>query len=226
MKRIFDVARETIERSVELVTGTTRPWLILAVLALAAASPGCGVLDPRPDTSRYFVLASLRDLGGAVETCALPKDAVVGLGPVRIPEYLREQALLTRTSPTELTRSTSDRWSEPLESMLPRVLADDLSQILDNRRIRSFPWYSSERPDWQIEVDLVRFEPDREGEISLVASWRVRELGGTRSAADEFRVTRRAESADPAQRAQALSAALGALAEELARSTCKLAAAK
>jgi len=201
-------------------------FLELALLALAAVSPACGLLDPRPDTSRYFVLASLRDLGGTVETCALPKEAVVGLGPVRIPEYLRELALLTRSSPTELTRSTSDRWSEPLETMLPRVLGDDLSQILDDRRIKSFPWYASDRPDWQIEVDFVRFEPDREGEVLLVASWRVRELGGTRSAADEFRITRRAESKDPAQRAQALSSALGALAEELARATCKLATAK
>ena len=208
------------------VLALMKRWLELVVFALACASPACGVLDPRPDSSRYFVLASLQDLGSAVETCALPKDSVVGLGPVRIPEYLREPALLTRSSPTEITRSSSERWSEPLETMLPRVLADDLTQIFESRRVRRYPWYSAERPDWQIEVDIVRFEPDREGEIVLIASWRVRELGGTRTSADEIRIARRAESNDAAQRAQALSSALGELASELGRATCKLAATK
>lgn len=200
---------------------------LIALAALSAASTlaACGLLDPRPDPSRFFVLASLRDLGSTMDPCDLPAIVKVGLGPVHLPDYLHRPALLTRTSPTELSPSPTDRWSEPLDTMLPRVLADDLSQMLQSRQIVEFPWYSTGRPDWQIEIEVVRFEPDSQGEVLLIAQWRVHELAaGTRSTAGESRITQQAESTDAAHRAQALSTALGALAEELAHALCKLAA--
>src|SRR5262249_55043847 len=103
--------------------------------------------------------------------------------------------------------------------------ADDLSHILRGPRVELYPWYSSDRPDWQIEVELLRFEPDAQGEVLLVASWHARELGGAhRATSRESRVTQRATGADPAQRSEAMSTALGALAQEIAHATCELAA--
>jgi uncharacterized lipoprotein YmbA len=200
---------------------------LLPVLFVSAATAlaACGLLDPRPDVSRFFVLAWLGDLGSPIEACALPDGTRVGLGPVRLPEYLEQPALLTRTSPTEIRPSLTDRWSEPLDTMLPRVLGDDLSQIFRSQNIVMFPWYSTARPEWQIEIDIVRFEPNAAGEVSLIAQWRVHELGaGGRSRAAESRIMQQASSTDPAQRAQAMSTALGKLAEELAQALCQLAA--
>jgi uncharacterized lipoprotein YmbA len=195
------------------------------MLAAALVASSCNFLEPRPDRSRFFVLASLAELGTTVEPCALPGGARLGLGPVSVPDYLEKPELLVRTSSTELTRSITDRWAEPLETMLPRVLADDLSQILKGPRVELYPWYSTDRPGWQIEVSVLRFEPDTHGEVLLVASWQARELGGAhRATSQESRVTRRVESPDAAKRAEAMSAAIGALAQELARATCELAA--
>jgi uncharacterized protein len=207
---------------------------LAALLLLGVSSTiACGILDPRPDPSRFFVLASLEELGKHIDACSLPANVRVGLGPVQIPEYLSHPELATRSSPTELTRSHTERWSEPLASMLPRVLADDLTQLFrggadaEGRRVVLFPWYSTDRPDWQIEVDVVRFEPDRNGEATLIARWKVHELGGgNRSIEKESRIATRAESEDPEQRALAMSAALGELADELAQATCRLATSK
>src|SRR5262249_12243948 len=105
----------TRQRGEEAVT-PAKSWMLTVLVSLASS---CGVLEPRPDHSRYFVLASSRDLGRVSDVCAWPSEAHVGLGPVQIPEYLRQPELLTRTSPTELTRSYAERWSEPLETMLP-----------------------------------------------------------------------------------------------------------
>jgi uncharacterized lipoprotein YmbA len=219
--------------------------LALALLLALASTSACGLLDPRPDPSRFFVLASLRELGTPVETCALPAGTRVGVGPVRLPEYLQHPELSTRTSPTELARSHAERWSEPLETMLPRVLADDLAQSFGaapgtndahgapttpttiGTRVVLFPWYSTDRPDWQIEVEIVGFEPDEKGEVTLIARWRVRELAGAgRSLERESRIIRKSDDSDPARRAQTMSAAVGALAEEQARAACELAASK
>jgi uncharacterized lipoprotein YmbA len=199
--------------------------VLATVISAALLASSCGVLEPRPDHSRFFVLASLPELGASVEPCTLPGNSRVGLGPVRIPEYLEQHELLVRSSTTELTRKFADRWAEPLETMLPRVLADDLSQILRGPRVELYPWYSSDRPAWQIEIEFLRFEPDAQGEVLLVASWQARELGGAhRAARRESRITQKAASLDPAQRAEAMSTALGALAQEIARATCELAA--
>src|SRR5262249_35560055 len=140
---------------------------------------------------------------------------------------LRQPELLTRTSPTELTRSYAERWSEPLETMLPRVLADDVAAALHAPSVRLYPWYANDRPDWQIEIDLLRFEPDEHGEVLLVARWRMHELGGShRSSEDGAELTLKSASTDPADRAQALSTAISELADAVARALCTLASRK
>ena len=83
--------------------------IALTLLSAASVLPACGLLDPRPDPSRFFVLASLRDIGSMVDPVDLPAKVKVGLGPVRLPEYLERPELLTRTSPTEISPSLTDR---------------------------------------------------------------------------------------------------------------------
>ena len=68
-------------------------WLA-AACALAA---GCGsLLDPRPDETRFYVLDPTAAPEPAEETLA-SEGASIGLGPVRIPDYLRRPEIVTRT---------------------------------------------------------------------------------------------------------------------------------
>lgn len=202
-----------------------KPVAVGALLALSLASSSCTLLAPRADPTRFLVLASTRELrAGAVAQggargagVGTESIASLGLGPIRLPEYLERSELMVRTSATELSPSRVGRWAEPFGPMLARVLADDLVQLLAPERLVVYPWYATDRPQWQVEVDVVRLEPDKRGEVVLLARWSVRELAGAgRTFARESRHVHASERDDPAAIAAAMSEVVSQLAEEIA----------
>jgi uncharacterized lipoprotein YmbA len=146
------------------------------------------------------------------------RSGAIGLGPTRLPDYLVDRReTLTRRNPTELAASPVDRWAEPLDSAIPRILGLDLSAQLGERPVVMYPWYETQEPDFQVAVDFERFEIDTDGNATLVARFEVRGLhGARRSLYHETRASRTPATGDPAAQAAALSQALGDLSREIA----------
>ncbi|MFN0243928.1 MAG: membrane integrity-associated transporter subunit PqiC [Planctomycetota bacterium] len=195
--------------------------IVTASLLVSVVSSGCTLLAPRADPTRFLVLASTRELSGEdaarADGTRATSSASLGLGPIRLPEYLERAELMVRTSATELTPSRVGRWAEPFGAMLTRVLADDFVQLLAPERLVVYPWYATDRPQWQVEIDVVRLEPDSKGEVVLLARWSVRELASAgRTFARESRHAHTAERDDPASIAAAMSAVVSRLAQEIA----------
>jgi uncharacterized lipoprotein YmbA len=190
---------------------------VIGAALAAAVLAGCTLLEPRPDPSRYFVLHPVVPAG-------TPAGVSVGLGPVSLPGYLRRPELLTRASAAEVSPADVERWGEPLDEALPRVLGRDLALALGTLDVRAYPWFREAQPDVQITVDVERFE--REGDEAVVAArFEVRDLrAGGRAVARAAEHRAPAASADAAATVDALSAALGALAGELAAAVRELAA--
>ena len=204
----------------------TRPSAIAACCGGLALS-ACAVLAPQEDRSRFFTLVSAREIAFTIQPCTLAVGARVGLGPITLPDYLEQPALVSRKSTTEIVRSRRDRWSESFETMLPRILGEDFAQLLPASAVVHFPWYSSDRPDWQIELEIARFEPDESGDVVLAGRWRVRELANHgRETSKDSRITRTPAGGETEQRTEAQSAALAELAHEIASELCRLASAK
>ena len=183
----------------------------------AARIAGCNPLAPRPDPSRFFVLDPLPLATQRTVAGALPPDASVGLGPIRVPDYLKRPELVTRTGPTEVQPSRIDRWAEPLDLALPRLLASNLAAQLGPRSFQTWPWYDTQRPDYQIDVTFERFERDADGNAVLVAAYRVRDLRPQgRVVLRETRLTSSPAAPDSASLVAALSSTLDDLSRELA----------
>lgn len=141
---------------------------------------------------------------------------MVGVGPVDFPEYLRRPDIVTRTSPTEIDISTNDLWGEPLDKNFKRVLRQNLAQLLNTQKIEEFPWPRNAKIDYQIEVDVERFEKNSDGQSQLVARWIIKDWpSGKDLYASETRVTTPVAAGDPAASA-ALSNNLATLSEEIA----------
>ncbi len=185
------------------------PW----IAALFAG--GCGALDPRPDPSRFFVVTPT-DSVREVSPRSLPDSFTLGVGPVSIAEYLARPEMIVRTSPTEIRRAQVDRWAEGLDSMLPRVLSEDLALQLGPERFVSFPWYSEQAPSLQVRVMFSRFE--REGDRALVSAvWRVIDPRTNATRLEKLsHLTQPVASDDPNELAMALSDLLAALSLEIA----------
>jgi uncharacterized protein len=191
------------------------------LIALAVSmSAGCSsVLAPRPDPSRFFALSAVTGAsseGSAQDVAAA--GLTYGVGPVRIPDYLDRNEICTRLSASELAYSPTDRWAAPLRASIPTVLAQDLARRLGQGHVVIYPWLG-ERVDYQIEVDVLRFEASADGKSYLAAHWVVRKgADGRALVARDSSYAQDVAAKSTTASVEALSATLDELGRDIAAS--------
>jgi uncharacterized protein len=187
--------------------------LAMSVSMLAGCS---SVLAPQPDRSRFFALSAEPR---APSEGAASVGLTYGLGPVRIPDYLDRNEICTRLSESELAYSPTDRWAAPLRSSMLTVLAQDLARQLPQGHVVTYPW-PGERVDYQIEVDVLRFEARADGKSYLMARWAVRKGadGRTVVTARDASYAQDAASKSTTASVEALSATLADLGRDITAS--------
>ncbi|MFQ5684361.1 MAG: membrane integrity-associated transporter subunit PqiC [Candidatus Binatia bacterium] len=143
--------------------------LAVAVGASLISLGGCATTQP----TSYYVLASLP--AARVETGFTPSahSIAIGVGPIELPQYLDRPQIVTRASRNELGIAEFDRWAEPLKNSFANVLAENLSVLIPTDHIAVFPWNRSTPIDYQVRVEVTRFEGTSGGEVSLIARWSI-----------------------------------------------------
>lgn len=151
-----------------------------ALIALGACvfAAGCSPLAPQPDPSKFFILTPLSDGSAPSATPASAKadsPLTIGIGPIDFPDYLRRLQVVTRESPNQLDLSAEKRWGEPLDKNFARVFSENISQLLNTQRIEKYPWPVRTHVDYQISVDVQRFETTSDGQSQLIARWVIKD---------------------------------------------------
>lgn len=187
--------------------------LALAMLGCTA----CSILSGPPDSTRFAILASVDELSDDVPAPAAALGLRIGLGPIALPDYLRGRELVTRADGTRIDQAPNERWAEPFESSLERVLAVDLQRELGTGQLTLHPWYETERPEVQVEIAFSRCELDAGGKAVVACRWIVRRLDkdGAELARDA-RIERHVAREDGAAIARALSECLVELTRDVA----------
>jgi len=183
--------------------------------AAALGIAGCTVLAPQPDRTRFYLLAALAETPTTVRAASA---APVGLGPVRLPDYLGRLDMAARTGHTEIRYASDDRWAEPLEQGMTRVLAENLTALLGGRTVVALPNVLRRDVRFEVPVEVLRFEPDAEGAVVLIARWSVRDNAAATPLAEshESRLREPRIASDGDSGASAMSRAALRLAEEIA----------
>jgi len=181
--------------------------------ALAAlGTAGCAFLEPAVDPSRFFVLTAVS------QPAAAGSGVSIGVGPLHLASYLSVPEIQVRASAAEIVRSPVNRWAEPLEEGLLRVLAQDLSAELGTRDVVLFPWYAEQQPAVQVSASIRRFELDPDGAGVLEARFEVAHLGaGGRRVVRDVAIRKPPAKTDVADSVGALSEAVAELAKEIAK---------
>jgi len=143
-------------------------------------------------------------------------DLVLGVGPVTLPAYLDRPQLVTRAGQDALNLAEFDRWAEPLKEGVPRVLGDNLAALLGTNRVAAFPWGRSHPVQYQIAVDVTRFEGVAGGDVVLGARWRVLGSDGAELLVKQTTITEATGAAGSDALVAAMNRALGALSRDLA----------
>jgi len=149
--------------------GLIRILTIFMLGALWVVHSGCASSPP----SRFYLLSPLDTPRAEMKPSADERCFSIGIGPVRIPEYLNQPKIVTRGSANQLKLAEFDRWSEGLNGNISRVLAENLSALLCTKAITIFPWRGGIPLDCRIELDVQRFDGTLGGDVSLEAWWRL-----------------------------------------------------
>lgn len=184
----------------------TTAFFIIAMFALQA----CGTSPP----VRFFALESM-----SVEYAEDAEDAIVlGLGPLRIADYLKRPQLVTRGDDAELIIDELNRWAEPLGAAIHRTLADNVDGLLDGVAVIGFPDTDTATLDYRVVGRVYRFDVDRAGLAVMEVQWRLEDADGAdiappRRGRYEARTGQRN---DPAAATAALADTLGQFSRDIA----------
>lgn len=140
---------------------------IAACAVIFAASGGCG-----SSTTRFYALNALSP-GTAQKDGGARLGPGLGVGPVSLPERLNRPEIVTWVDANMLHLAEFDKWAAPLQDSFTRVLAENLSSLVPTDQVTIYPWTSEARIDYEVRVDVSRFEGSLGKDCSLVARWSI-----------------------------------------------------
>ena len=143
---------------------------LVAALALGVLVAGCaGESQP----SRFYVLSYPTELAGTESATTMRDGLGLGIGPVKLPQYLDRSQIVRRSDGNSLTLDEFDRWGGRLQDNFVTVLAEVLSDKLETDRVSVYPWSRPEEVDYQVIVNVTAFEIDSTGMSVLDARWTI-----------------------------------------------------
>ena len=147
-----------------------RHYPLIATLFAIAALAGCGS-SPK---ERFYTLSS----GVALERSYTKAPYSIAIGPVTVPEVINRPQLVTYLAPNRVKIAEQARWAQPLKSEIPRVIADNLTQLLNGAYVSVYPENPSPDADYQVRVDVQRFDSALGDAVTIEALWTVRPVQG------------------------------------------------
>jgi len=185
--------------------------IVLGSLLIGLA--GCGGSSA---PARLYVLTPAPDAPANPQGAAGAGGPSIGVGPVRLPGLLDRPQIVTRRGADEIDRAEFDRWAEPLGNNVPRVLAENLAAHLKTDRVALFPWNSARSVQYQVLVDVMRFDGAVGGDVVLDARWAILGADGKEVAVNRSLLTQPTGGAGYQALVTAMSRALAALSREIA----------
>lgn len=143
--------------------------IALVVAVCAALAAGCASTPP----PRFYTLSV-----EAPQT-ASAQGPSISVAAVTVPDTVDRPQLVVTVNANEVIILEQQRWAEPLQGEIGRVLAENLSRATGNPHIAAYPQSASLNADYRVLVDVQRFAGRLDGEVALDALWSVRAKDGT-----------------------------------------------
>lgn len=141
--------------------------LLLTAMMLVLIVPACAVHEA--PTHFYALNATIDD---APENHQHP-PVKVGIGPLNFPKVLQRPQVVTRQQDNKVNVADFHQWGGRLDDDFLRVLADNLVILLGSNQIYTYPWERRLRPDYQVRINVSRFDGKLGKEVLLRARWQL-----------------------------------------------------
>ena len=145
--------------------------LNLGVLYLFLIVSGC-ISIPNSSTPRFYSLSAVNETQVS-KKINLPPDVIIGIGPVKIPEYLDRPQIVTKSKDKMLQFAQFDRWGESLDLGLARLIREDLTVMLPGAKLTLYPWNPSIAVKYQVVVEVIQLDSELDRDMFFVVQWTI-----------------------------------------------------
>jgi len=144
---------------------------MMSGLSLALVLGGCISVSSSP-TPRFYVLRVAEDHQTSKKNNIL-SNVLIGIGPVKIPEYQDRSQIVTQDKEKMLKFSEFDRWGEPLDLGVARLIREDLTALLPGAKFTLYPWNPSIPVKYRVVIEIVQLDSNLDKDLFLATQWQV-----------------------------------------------------
>jgi uncharacterized lipoprotein YmbA len=144
-----------------------------AVMLVIFAIVLTGCIGGSSKPSKFYLLRSMEKPQKSLPPAGNKDSVSVLIGPISLPAYLDRTQMVTVAGKHELVLEEFNRWGEPLKDSFYRVLSEDLSLLLGSAEIYADDRSGSVSTDFQVVIDVTRFDSVPGGDAVLTAFWTV-----------------------------------------------------
>jgi uncharacterized lipoprotein YmbA len=156
-----------------------RVFALLLVVITAGALSSCSFLQPHADPTKCFVL-TVPIASSQPATANKSASYKIGLLSIEMPAYLQSKLMVVRTGTNEIHFAEFDRWAEPLDEGISRVVKEALCSA-DNVESVALNSHGEDTLDYEVMIRVLACEGVRgeggTGSIRLSMSWEIRPVG-------------------------------------------------
>ena len=153
-----------------------RPCAMLVILLVSGLALTACAGSGTP--SSFYMLRSMESPQESLS--ATGKETVsVLVGPIAMPDYLDRNQMVTVSGNNQVTLDEFNRWAESLRESFYRVLLEDLSFLLKTPEVARYDRSGEYDLNYQVLIDVTRFDCTPGGDAVLTAFWTVRDKKGT-----------------------------------------------
>ena len=135
----------------------------------------CIIPDSNHRVPNFYLLNSSGNERNKTKT--LPEISFY-VNEVRLAQYLQDNRMVNRPNDEVIEFRENERWGEPLEVGISRVVGQNLSTILGTLNYGFFPHRKKFDLNHQIELTVDRFEKISNNRIQVKAFWEIKHQNG------------------------------------------------
>ncbi len=155
-------------------TQVSRSLVATIIIATALSLTAC--IGGRSEPAQYRLLTARAER----DVKAPLASATIGIGPVHVAQFLQRPQVVTHNGGATLSIETNQRWGEPLEQGIQRVLLQNIG-ALTGAETRNFPWRQSATPLYAVRIDVIDLDTLGNGDSILDVNWIVEDLKNARA---------------------------------------------
>jgi len=135
---------------------------------------GCISLPNSPisPTPRFYMLSAIDETQVSKKINITP-GVIIGVGPVKIPEYLNRPQMVTKDKDGILKFDEFDRWGESLDAGVAHLIREDLTVMLSKAQLTLYPWAPTTSVKYQVVAEIVQLDSELDKNMFLAVQWMV-----------------------------------------------------